>query len=372
MGAQRLAGNGAAQTSGVTSPTVSEADRAVADAALAAGRVHEDAGRLLDAVADYSCAQRLCPDAALAHRIVRLRHDAMAEASHGPGARIWPRELSDPFPGASGPPEITVDELNAATLGGAILHHGCLIVRGFQDEQRGIALREMVIRSLEARDRSLAGDRAPGDDEWYRPFEPRFRECEVARRWVEVARLWVEEAGGMLMADSPMVMCELLDVFASAGATAAINEYLGEPPALSFNKCVLRKVRRSQAIWHQDGNFMGPTVRAVDVWLSLSDCGAGAETPGLDIVPKRLEQILETQTHGETFPISIGQELVDMVAADRPWMTPRFAPGDAILFDDRLVHRSGSGEGCSSERYAIESWFFAASRFPDRYVPIVA
>jgi hypothetical protein len=344
---------------------VRPADRAAADAAIEAGRHHETAGRLRDAVDEYTRAQRLAPDPALAHRIVRLRHDAVATLAGGPGAPEWPRRLADPFPGAVGPPEITPDRLDAATLGGAILHHGCLIVRGFQDEQRAVALREMVVRSLEARDRCVAGEPAPGDDEWYRPFEPRPDATVIERRWVQ-------EVGGMLMADSPTVMCELLDVFAGSGATAAITEYLGEPPALSFNKCVLRKLRESAPTWHQDGKFMGTQLRTVDVWLSLSDCGEGATAPGLDIVPKRFEEILETETHGATFPNSIGQGLVDIVAADQPWMTPRFAPGDAILFDDRFVHRSGVGEGYTTERYAIESWFFAASRFPDSYVPILA
>ena len=84
----------------------------------------------------------------------------------------------------------------------------------------------------------------------------------------------------------------------------------------------------------------------------------------------RVSEILRTQTHGAIFPHSIGQGLVDEVAADRSWTTPTFMAGDAILFDERFVHRSSVGD-YSSERYAIESWFFAPSTLPNDYGPLL-
>ena len=45
--------------------------------------------------------------------------------------------------------------------------------------------------------------------------------------------------------------------------------------------------------WHQDGAFMGD-VRALNLWLSLSRCGD--ESPGLDIVPRRLDDLVATTT----------------------------------------------------------------------------
>ena len=44
--------------------------------------------------------------------------------------------------------------------------------------------------------------------------------------------------------------------------------------------------------------------------------------------------------------------------------------GDAVIFDDRFVHRTGVGAGMCHERYAIESWFFAASVYPAAQLPI--
>ena len=49
---------------------------------------------------------------------------------------------------------------------------------------------------------------------------------------------------------------------------------------------------------------------------------------------------------------------------------PVFKPGDALLFDDLFLHQTGSDPSMSKPRYAIESWFFGPSAFPQDYVPI--
>jgi len=47
-----------------------------------------------------------------------------------------------------------------------------------------------------------------------------------------------------------------------------------------------------------------------------------------------------------------------------------FAPGDALLFDELLLHRTAA-LARAQDRYAIESWFFAPSSYPDNHVPVV-
>ena len=335
-----------------------------ADAALQAARALESTGRVQEALTECERALRLRPDPALAQRIVSLRH-AAAGTPAGSGLPAWPRQVPDPFPGVAGPPEIEPPQLSAATVGGAIRHHGCLIVRGLLAEGRALSLLGMVEHALAARDRAVDGVSEPGDDDWYRPFEPGRSETRRERHWVR-------DTGGMLTADSPVIMCEVLDALADAGALAAIRGHLGEPAWLSFSKSVLRRVRQTVPTWHQDGAFLGEEVRTVDVWLSLSHCGPGTGAPGLDLVPRRFDDLLDTQTHGAVFPKSIGQGLVDEAVGDEGWTSPRFAPGDAILFDERFVHRSGVGEDFDADRYAIESWFFAASHFPGHHLPILA
>lgn len=332
--------------------------------ALARGRAHEQDGRLAEAIAAYDEAHRLHPDPVLAERVLRLRRAAAAHPT-SVGPAIWPRSMPDPFPGAPGPPEVHPEQLTAELVGGAILHHGCVIVRGLVSEADAVELKGAVDRALAARARPEGAGSDDGDPGWYHPFDPKDRSTRKTRRFIE-------EAGGMLTVDAPPVLWQVLDLLDRAGVSRLIGEYLQEPAVVSARKCVLRCVRAAVPTWHQDGSFMGADVRSVDVWVALSECGPGADAPGLDILPARVDDILDTQTHGEVHLFAIGQGLVDEVAAGRPWVAPHFAPGDAILFDERFVHRSGVGEGYVADRYAIETWFFGASSVPEGYVPILA
>ena len=339
---------------------MSTAPDAERESALAAEL--ERAGMLPEAIEAFTRLQRARPDARLAAHIVGLRHDLANQTMRRAHGADWPPRLTDPFPGLTGAPEVGPAEVDGALLGGSILHHGCLIVRRLLDEEAALRLRDHVTRAMDARDRILVDNAEEDDSDWYREFEPGARRAGLIRPWVQ-------EAGGMLTADSPPVLVELIEVLESSGLVRAITDYLGERPVVSFDKCVLRRVTTSHPTWHQDGSFLGEEVRTVDLWIALTECGAGAPAPGLDIVPRRFDDLLATQTHGAVFPNSIGHGLVEERAGDHPWMTPRFSPGDAILFDERFVHRTSVG-AYSAERLAVETWCFAPSRFPKAYVPI--
>ena len=78
---------------------------------------------------------------------------------------------------------------------------------------------------------------------------------------------------------------------------------------LSANKCTLRRVPiDANTDWHQDGAFLGAGIRALNVWLALSDCGVDA--PGLDLVPRRFDDVLETGTGGAIFDWAVGPDVV--------------------------------------------------------------
>jgi hypothetical protein len=42
-----------------------------------------------------------------------------------------------------------------------------------------------------------------------------------------------------------------------------------------------------------------------------------------------------------------------------------------LFFDERFLHRTAVSETMTQERYAIESWFFAPSHYPDDQLPVV-
>jgi len=62
--------------------------------------------------------------------------------------------------------------------------------------------------------------------------------------------------------------------------------------------------------------------------------------------------------------------VVAEVTADTGLIVPEFDPGDALLFDEMFLHQTGSDPSMPNPRYAIESWFFGPSAYPDDFVPI--
>ena len=108
--------------------------------------------------------------------------------------------------------------------------------------------------------------------------------------------------------------------------------------------------------------------RAVNMWLALSRCGH--EAPGLDIVPRRLDYFLETQTDDAIVEGQISQRAVEEAAGDVPIVRPIFEPGDALFFDGMLLHQTGSDPSMPRARFGIENWFFGASAFPENFTPI--
>jgi hypothetical protein len=120
--------------------------------------------------------------------------------------------------------------------------------------------------------------------------------------------------------------------------------------------------------WHQDGAFLGRDVRTLNLWLCLSECGDDA--PGLDMVPRRFDEVLATGTEGAFFDWAVAQDVVDAARGDVEIVRPHFAPGDALLFDHLFLHRTAAAPGMTRERHAIETWFFAPSAYPDGQIPL--
>src|SRR5689334_19529832 len=93
-------------------------------------------GRARDAITAWSGLNRFRSDADIEAHLVDLRCEPRDEVAGMP-MQPWPRTLDDPFPAVVGhPPEIDADQLSMEVLGGAILHHGCLLVRGLLPRDR--------------------------------------------------------------------------------------------------------------------------------------------------------------------------------------------------------------------------------------------
>jgi hypothetical protein len=322
-------------------------------------------GRLVEAVDRLAAAARASDDVDLLERLIDLRAAAAAAGTPAEGRTPWPPPYTDPFPGQRGQvPEIPAAALTSDVLGGAVAHHGALVVRGVASPAQ-VQAAVSTIDSVHA-----LGDGAPSGA----TVDPRlFRPLETPRSKDRVLRQVVRDQGGTWLADSPAGAALLLDALGDMGITACIEGHLGERPFFSLQKSTMRRSLPvfNLVAWHQDGSFLDPEVRTMNVWLALSACGGpDSDRPALEVMPRRIDEILPVD--GVMSPHSVSYDLVAELAADTPTTIPVFEPGDAILFDQHFLHRTHLSEQMTSIRYALECWFFAPSHQSPNYLPLLA
>lgn len=326
-------------------------------------------GDLAGAVSLLADAVRRRPDARAEALLVQLRHALHASRTHERPTIEWPRDLADPFPDVVGePPEIAPEDLDADVLGGAILHHGCLLVRNLCSAPKADTLVQRITHAFEMIDRSLAGDadsKSPGDDPGFVEFAPPGGES------LALQRRWVRHGGGVWGVESPRAMAEILEIYEQQSLVRAVEGYLGTRPAIAVNKFTLRHVTpEAQPSWHQDGAFMGSDRRSVNVWMALTRCGGDLDAPGLSIIPRRLDQLAETGTEGALMDDAVGVGVIERMSHEMPVVRPVFDPGDALLFDQLFLHATGTHAETTADRYAIECWLFDPSDIPDDYLAV--
>jgi len=301
-------------------------------------------------------------DESIEEQLVALRHRAFKEFPSRSDCDDVKQQPVDIFPGVSGIPEIDAGDLTVEALRAGVLIHGSLIVRGLLARSDAVDFRESIDRACDGlKDAVAASKPAQKSSQWYSPFE-------VETSTISSSRLFGSKGGSVLTADSPPLLFKYLDMIERVGLKPVIGEYLGEAPAISVEKSTLRRVvpdpsRDWSPGWHQDGAFLGEYVNSLNLWVSLSECGKDA--PSIDVVARRLNSVLPTGTEGAVFDWSVSPKLVASEIADKEIIRPTFAPGDAIFFDHLNLHRTGADKSMTQKRYAIETWFFTPSRFPD-------
>ena len=248
--------------------------------------------------------------------------------------------------------------LTAELITDAIAADGCLWVEGLLDQSEVAPLVEGIDRAFDGYDRWEEQHQAHGDqpstDPWFSAFIP-----EPAT--VHITRPALRAGGGLPTADSPRLVRRWFDLVAETGLLAEVTRLFGETPITTLDKGTLRRVTSELGIeWHQDGAFLGPENGALNVWLALTDCAAA---PGLEVVARRFDDVVETGTGGATYDWSTGPEVIADLARTTPVVKPPLAAGDALIFDGLLLHRTAQ-DPPHKTRYAIETWFFRPSRFP--------
>jgi hypothetical protein len=323
-------------------------------------------GRALDAIEVLRLANRELADPAVERRLVQVRYAAFDHLEAGSAFDRWPApvdELTVDRPARI--PEVTRTEVDADVLRRNMLAHGSLCVRGLLDDHSVQGFVAGIDRALAVRAEGLeAGLTKHKGQSWFAALPLPAAEAQ------SLGRHWVAGSGGVLAVDSPRLLFDLLETYEEVGLRRVTADYLGERPILSANKCTLRRVPlTSNTDWHQDGAFLGRGIRALNVWVALTDCGVDA--PGMDLLPRRLDEIVETGTGGAIFDWAVGPAVVERLAVDAPVVRPEFRAGDALLFDDMFLHRTAIDPTMAQPRYAIESWFFAPTSYPSGQVPLV-
>jgi hypothetical protein len=322
------------------------------EAALEAAEALFAAGEAGEAIALLTAANRSRRDHRIERRLVAMRFDAF-QSTDWPDARpAVPDMVDDLFPGTV-IPEVGLADLDVEHVRSALLNHGSLIVRGLVGPERVAQLTADIDRALDGYDAWFAGKGLATAAPWFEPFayEPK-----------KVERKFRRDVGGVLVVDSPPSLFDVIETFDEAGIRRVVTEFFGEQPALLAKKWTLRRVPHDtgESGWHQDGSFMGGDIRSLNVWLALSHCGDDA--PGLDVVGRRLDDIVPTGTEGAWLDWNVSPLMVEEVAPGGI-VRPIFESGDALIFDHFNLHRTAVDPGMANDRYAIEAWFLAPSTY---------
>ena len=323
--------------------------------------------RYPEAIRFLTEANRRLHSSAIEILLVNLRHDSFFHHVPTSSLASWPPHPDDLYANQPGIPEIDRQDFNATNVASGVFNHGSIIVRNMLTKDQVSLMRESIIKTYAQHDKAMAGAPETETAPWFVPFNPAPREGTE----VIMGRDWFRQSGAELAADSPRGLFNLINCLQDAGITDMVTEYLGERPALSVKKTSLRQVPHNQTVtgWHQDGAFLGQGIRTVNVWIALTDCGVDA--PSMDMVPRRMADIVPTGTEGAVFDWSLSQLAVRDAAGDTPPVRLQFREGDAIIFDEMNLHRTSSSAEFLRDRFAIEAWFFAPSCYPIEQLPIM-
>ncbi len=288
--------------------------------------------------------------------------------------KIKPGDVPNPFPGLKNDiPEMEYKDVTSDILTGAIIHHGALIVRNFFGNGIVENFRKGIDETFYESSKHFALDLQD------KPTEPIDERSPWFRRQLPGEKLFDPgSVGFMLMTGSvwtflsPAVCHDLLKSFEDVNLRGLLDEYFDDRTCLSFNKSVLRRMDPlgHPADWHQDGAFMDEHIKSINLWVALSDCGAGTDCPGMDFVPKRLNKIMPTGINKAKYDWSVSHESVSEWFKDCPPVTPTYKAGDAIFFDHYNLHVTSYSPEYTKRRYALETWFFAQKHAASNQSPM--
>ena len=269
-------------------------------------------------------------------------------------------------------PEISATALTPDLLRSAMATSGCLLVRQLVASDVITEIADVIDRVIDSAETSTESNSQA--EALYGVFAnpPGNLEQLLPQPKLGWSRGFHRNGGSAMSIESASVAESLLELYESMGLKTFLTDYLGERPCLSALKWVLRrpKLPTQPDGWHQDGAFMGEEINSLNMWLAVSECGGDSGAPSMDMVPRRLTEIFAAGDGSAVFDWSISSDAIRTEFGEGSIRTPAFAPGDALLFDHFLIHRTQYAESLHKPRYAIETWFFGEHNFPANQVPL--
>jgi hypothetical protein len=336
----------------VNSKLIDEAERLVAD------------GRSAEALDLLTNENRRAPDPHIEAHLVSLRQRAFAAPDPSSATSSdWPAPVEDVFEDLDGIPEVSAAEADATMLSAGLQHHGALLLRNLLEPETATLLLDSVRRAFDACGAAMEGGAVSDTMPWYVPFE-----ADRPGAFTGIDRSFSYSIGAVLAVEAPRPLFRVIEAFKAARLGDLIASYLGEWPAISAKKTSLRRAMpTSPTEWHQDGAFLGTDIKTVNAWVALTPCGVDA--PGIDVYARRFHDLVATGTDNALFSWSVSPEQAERIGT-ADVVRPTFAAGDALLFDQLTLHRTGISPEMTRDRYAIESWFFAPSTYPTDQIAI--
>ena len=272
-------------------------------------------------------------------------------------------------PGSGELPEVDYRDLSAEAVQSAMYHHGALIVRNLFSSLQTQEFCKDIDTVMDAGQEYFVATKK--DENVERSADSRSAFTPAPLNVDLNAAAFMGNCGAVATFLSPKVSHRLFERFDELGLRELLQAYFQDESCVSYYKSVLRRVEPlpNPADWHQDGAFMGKGIDSLNLWVALTDCGAGTNSPGMDLVPQRLNGIVPPGGNGAAFDWSVSAKTVSENFADVKIAQPHFGAGDAVFFDHFNLHVTSSSPKFTKPRYAIETWFFSKSRCALNQIP---
>lgn len=309
------------------------------------------------------------------------RIDYFKDQQSAPSVRVFDEKLDADVAADFQVPEIDAKQLTVDILKKAIREKGCLIARDFFDADEVRQMRAYVDHAFAINDdrtsfvhKYLAKqvdleevlEKTRADIEEKRKSNPTY--TNTVRTGPTLHRPLGNRS--YLLAQTPMLTQKLFTLYEKKQLKALLRSYFASEPCVSVYKWVMRRSGPPETPhdFHQDGAFMGDDITSLNCWIPLSDCGAGYDLHGMDILPVRLVNAFAKGSGALNWTIS-PQSVIDAYS-EESIVTPTFKAGDMFFFDHLLVHRTQCVPAIDNKRYAIETWFFDSVNFPKNQIPL--